>query len=105
MALQYQQLSQLLDLNGHSSGVTVVAFSPDGAFLASGGLDGRICIWNIPSGKLRYVFSGKCAVLSLLWVEPCKHLVCGMEDGSLASLRISRVRVLVTPDRFESFIS
>ncbi|KAI0737798.1 WD40-repeat-containing domain protein, partial [Daedaleopsis nitida] len=39
--------------------------------------------------KLLYVFSGKSAVLSLVWLErSTDQLVCGMEDGTIATLII-----------------
>ncbi|KAI9060540.1 WD40 repeat-like protein, partial [Trametes sanguinea] len=65
-----------------------VAFSPNGEWLASGGLDGRLCVWHVGSGKLLYVFSGKSPVLSAVWLDSHEHLVCGMEDGTIASLAI-----------------
>jgi WD40 repeat protein len=40
-------------LAGHKGAVYCVAFSPDSSFLASGGEDGMIRIWEVPSGKLR----------------------------------------------------
>ena len=97
MPLQYQRVARLVHPDGHSDGVTVVAFSPNGLLLGSGGMDGRICIWDIARRKLIYVFSGKSAVLSLLWLgaSNCK-LVCGMEDGTIAFLAISTVLVPVT---------
>ncbi|EFI27256.1 vegetative incompatibility protein HET-E-1 [Coprinopsis cinerea okayama7 len=38
-------------LQGHSSYVTSVAFSPDGTLLASGSWDRRICLWSPKTGE------------------------------------------------------
>ncbi|KAH9834088.1 WD40-repeat-containing domain protein [Rhodofomes roseus] len=90
MPLQYQQLAKLSHPKGHSDGIAMVAFSPSGLLLASGGLDGRLCVWDVDSGKLRYVFSGKSAVLSMSWdLLGDEHIVCGMEDGTIASMTMS----------------
>ena len=94
MPLQYQQTARFQHRDGHSDAVAAVAFSPNGLLLASGGLDGRVCVWDVRSSKLLYAFSGKSAVLSLLWLEISnENLVCGMADGTIASLAISRVRM------------
>ncbi|MBF2076844.1 MAG: protein kinase [Synechococcales cyanobacterium C42_A2020_086] len=39
-------------LTGHRSGVTAVAISPDGHFLASGSRDRTICLWDLATGDL-----------------------------------------------------
>lgn len=93
MPLLYQQSARLVHPEGHADGIATVAFSPNGLLLASGGMDGRVCIWSTRTYKLLYVFHGKSPVLSLLWLEASNEdLVCGMEDGTIASLRISVVR-------------
>ncbi|TBU28225.1 WD40-repeat-containing domain protein, partial [Dichomitus squalens] len=65
-----------------------VAFSPTGQLLASGGLDGRVCVWQVVSHALIYVFSGQSAVLSIAWLEDSEQLVCRMQDGTIAHLVI-----------------
>ena len=85
--------------------IAVVAFSANGQLLASGGIDGRICVWEVRRGKLLYVFSGKSAVLSLLWLESSNdRLVCGMADGTIAALAIFTVCV-VFHSRPRSFLN
>ena len=44
---------------GHEGTVNSVAFSPDGAVLASGTRDGKIRLWNIETGKLIRVLGAK----------------------------------------------
>lgn len=45
-------------LDGHNDAVTALAFSADGAWLASGAADGAIKLWNVADGKLVYLQRG-----------------------------------------------
>ncbi len=40
-----------LELKGHEGGANCVAFSPDGKFIASGGEDNLVKIWNLETGE------------------------------------------------------
>jgi WD40 repeat protein len=40
-------------LRGHDSGVTAVAFSPDGMILSTGGLDRKVLLWNLNTCQAR----------------------------------------------------
>ena len=40
----------LMTLTGHPSGITALAFAPDGNTLASGSADGMIRFWNTQTG-------------------------------------------------------
>jgi WD40 repeat protein/serine/threonine protein kinase len=41
-------------LKGYPAQVQCVAFSPDGKFVGAGGLDGKVCVWEASSGRLRF---------------------------------------------------
>ena len=43
----------MLRLQGHSSAVTGVAFSPDGALIASSSDDKSVRVWEVASGECR----------------------------------------------------
>ncbi|KAI0709141.1 WD40-repeat-containing domain protein [Earliella scabrosa] len=74
--------------NEHTKGVSVVSFSHDGSFIATGGLDGKICWWRTEDGELLYVWTGDSAVLSLVWVpRRLDTLLCGLQDGNLVVVR------------------
>src|SRR5271163_2495411 len=42
----------ILKLEGHTDSVTCVAFSKDGVYLATAGMDGQILVWNVAEKKL-----------------------------------------------------
>ena len=90
MTLRYEEKATLA--SGHNRGITCVAFSPHGQYLASGGLDNRICIWSIDTFTLLHVVCGTSPVLSLVWEPPKDDTVfCGLADGSVATIQISIV--------------
>lgn len=90
--MRYVNAGDIGDLaKGHTAGVAAVAFSPNGAALASAGLDGKVCIWDISNGLLQHVFIGSGSILSLAWAQD-GLLLCGVEDGSIAAITVSTVR-------------
>jgi len=55
------------EANGHSGGVTGVAWSPDGARIVSAGTDGTLRLWEPDSGRLLAVLQGKDSISALAW--------------------------------------
>ena len=48
--------AKLATLSGHEGGIFAIAFSPDGQRVATGGYDGVVRIFEIPTGKLKAAF-------------------------------------------------
>ncbi|MFN3653476.1 MAG: WD40 repeat domain-containing protein [Armatimonadota bacterium] len=55
---------------GHESGVDALAFSPCGKLLATGDRDGRILLWDVPTGELLLQLPGHDEVVKQLVFSP-----------------------------------
>jgi WD40 repeat protein len=56
--------------SGHETGVTSVAYSPDGSLLASGSADGQIILWAAGTGELLHYLQGHTASVNSLAFSP-----------------------------------
>jgi WD40 repeat protein len=65
-----------LTFAGHQQTVRVVAWSPDGRFLASGGDDGQLLVWGT-DGVVRQRVAHPAAVTALAWSPESGRLVTG----------------------------
>jgi WD40 repeat protein len=73
-----------LNLEGHTDGVSRVAFSPDGTLIASGSKDDSIRIWDVNKGTSIAELKGHHAdLLALAFSPDGKLLVSGGFDGTL----------------------
>ena len=60
-----------------------MAFTGDGALLASGSADGDIRLWDVPSTQLIGTLSFQQKAIHSIAVEPSQLLVSGDEDDNL----------------------
>ena len=67
-------------LEGHTSEVCKLAFSPNATFLASGDIDGTIHLWLLPAGHKLATFKP--------YVSPVKELVFAPDGKTLASTNL-----------------
>ncbi|KAL1941594.1 hypothetical protein VTO73DRAFT_7033 [Trametes versicolor] len=85
MVLRYVEASRFG--SGPCVGITAVAFSTHGKFLAAAALDGKLRIWSVETGQLLYVFSSTVPMLSLTWAGTDEDTVlCGLQDGTISCL-------------------
>ena len=64
-------------MRGHSGAVLSLAMSPAGEMLYSGGVDGTICCWNVPSIPIEpYDAYGKFLLIFHSVVTFCLHCCC-----------------------------
>jgi WD40 repeat protein len=74
----------LLSLSGHKKDVVSVTFSRDGKYLATGGADYAVRLWNASNGDPLHVLEGhSAAVGGLAFTPDAKFLMTSSEDGTL----------------------
>src|SRR5436305_3674926 len=71
-------------LQGHQGWLTDIAWSHDGVFLASTGVDGTTRIWEVASGKNRLTLTRKQSgrMNAVAWSPDGKRIVSGGNDGA-----------------------
>jgi WD40 repeat protein len=71
-------------LNAHPGNVSAVAISPDGNWIASGGSDGTLRIWNMSSSSQRAMFDAHPGNVSAVAISPDGNWIAsGGSDGTL----------------------
>ena len=77
--------AEILTLQGHTSAVTSVAYSPDGSHIVSGSRDKTIRVWNPTTGQCTAgPFQGHTAtVTSVAYSPDGSHIVSGSWDNTI----------------------
>jgi WD40 repeat protein len=80
----YPQANTLYVCLGHASRVTSVAWSPNGAYLASAGFDKTVHIWNGVNGNNLLTYRGhKARVNALAWSPNNQYIVSASDDRTV----------------------
>lgn len=71
-------------LGPHGEDILALAFSPDGALLASGANDGTVKVWGVETGEELWVLEGHTrSVVSVAWNPEGTVLASGSDDGTV----------------------
>ncbi|KAJ9645813.1 60S ribosomal subunit assembly or modification protein [Coniosporium tulheliwenetii] len=81
----------LYKLEGHSGSIGSITYTlPKGQYLCTGGLDGKLCVWQSdPSGRKYRPLAEAAEVEEINWLAPCPHpnypntIALGAKDGSV----------------------
>lgn len=88
---------ELVLQRGHSLGVNCVAFAPDGSWLASGGSDNSILIWQVPSGRQLRALTGHSGYIRSVAISSNgQWLASGSNDRTVKVWNVATGREIFT---------
>jgi WD40 repeat protein len=75
-------LHTILELDDHSDEVWVAKFSNDGTRLATGGRDGRVIVYDVPTFKLLQILTDNCnGIVYVAWSPDDSKLISCRYDS------------------------
>ena len=74
---------QIVLQDGHTSGISAVAVSPDGRYIASGDYSGSVKLWDVASGKETRSFLSETGAFSLRFSPDGNRLLMGPAGDTL----------------------
>ncbi|CAD8191712.1 unnamed protein product [Paramecium pentaurelia] len=85
------RIHELNKLNGHTSSVKQICFSPDGNILASGSDDKSIRLWDVKTGQQKaQLYGHRYKVNSVCFSPDGNTLASGSNDNSIQQKKISK---------------
>lgn len=86
----------LATLTGHSDTVSLLSFSPNGEWLATGSLDCTVIIWSTATWKQAHQLSDLCGeIMALLWHPSSLLLVASSDDAQAAMWNVLKGTVVM----------
>ncbi|KAA1478727.1 WD40 repeat-like protein [Dentipellis sp. KUC8613] len=80
----------------HSDAIVTIDFHQDGRYIAAGGLDNKLSVWNVDEGSLEVIVTAPSPLLCVQWSATKSYfLVAGLEDGHIIFMTMDNV-ILIT---------
>lgn len=90
----------------HDGAILSMCICPDGRYLASGGADGRLIVWDTSSGEPLHRIDANSPILCMTWMELSgddTKLFCGLQSGTLLEASVAEVRIFLSIYRYTPF--
>jgi len=99
---EWQSETYVLKQQGHRNDLTCIAHAPDGRFLASGGADGKVKLWDTSSGFCVITFTEHVGEVSgLVFAQSGLVVLSASLDGTVRAfdlVRYRNFRTFTTPE-------
>jgi len=90
---EWQSETYVLKQQGHTNGMTSVAYSPDGSLIATSGEDAKVKLWNTSSGFCFVTFAEHEATVTGICFTPNGKVVLSSSlDGTVRAFDMTRYR-------------
>ncbi|XP_032218191.2 periodic tryptophan protein 2 homolog isoform X3 [Nematostella vectensis] len=90
---EWQSESYILKQQGHYYDMNVLAYSPDGNYIATGGDDGKVKLWNTMTGFCFVTFHEHSASVTAVTFSPNGQVVLSASlDGTVRAFDLNRYR-------------
>jgi len=87
----------VLKQQGHADNMSVVAYSPDGSCMASGGSDGKVKMWSTQTSYCYVTFQDHTdAVTGVVFTQSGRAVLSSSMDGTVRAFDLTRYRTFKT---------